>query len=36
MFDSTGLAEPATLTLQRAEERVAVNFGADGTIRVTA
>jgi general secretion pathway protein H len=36
LFDSTGLAEPATLTLQRAEERVAVNFGADGTIRVTA
>ena len=36
LFDSTGLTEPATLTLQRAEERVAVIFKPDGSIRVRA
>jgi general secretion pathway protein H len=36
IFDSTGLSEPAALTLQRREERVTVEFGHDGAIRVRA
>ncbi|HEX8443849.1 MAG TPA: GspH/FimT family pseudopilin [Allosphingosinicella sp.] len=36
VFDSTGLAEPAALTLQREQERVTVDFGHDGSIRVRA
>jgi general secretion pathway protein H len=36
LFDSTGLAEPAAVELQRGDERVTINFGHDGTIRVRA
>ncbi|MDQ4088650.1 MAG: GspH/FimT family pseudopilin [Pseudomonadota bacterium] len=33
-FDSTGLAEPLYLTLRRQDRRVAVEIGADGSVRV--
>ena len=36
IFDSTGLAEPATLTLRRGPEQVSVDFTYDGVIRVRA
>jgi general secretion pathway protein H len=36
VFDSTGLSEPASLTLQRGTEQVSVDFGYDGAIRVRA
>jgi general secretion pathway protein H len=36
LFDSTGLAEPTSVALQRGEERVTVEFAHDGTIRVRA
>ena len=36
IFDSTGLAEPASLTLRRGPEQVTVDFGYDGAIRVRA
>jgi general secretion pathway protein H len=36
LFDATGLAEPAALTLQRGDDQVVVEFAYDGTIRVRA
>ena len=33
-FDSTGLAEPLTLTLRRGERSVAVDIGPDGNVHV--
>jgi general secretion pathway protein H len=33
-FDSTGLAEPLTLTLRRGDREAAVRIGADGNVRV--
>jgi general secretion pathway protein H len=36
IFDSTGLAEPASLTLRRGPEQVTVDFTYDGSIRVRA
>ena len=33
-FDSTGLAEPLSLTLRRGERAVAVDVGADGSVHV--
>ena len=33
-FDPTGLAEPLHLTLRRGEQRVAIEIGHDGTIRI--
>jgi general secretion pathway protein H len=36
LFDATGLAEPAALTLQRGGDQVVVEFAYDGTIRVRA
>jgi general secretion pathway protein H len=36
VFDSTGLSEPAALTLRRGREQVVVEFGYDGAIRVRA
>lgn len=34
LFDTTGLAEPAALTLQRDTERVVIEFALDGAIHV--
>lgn len=36
IFDSTGAAEPAQVVLQRGDDRVAVDIGYDGSIRVQA
>lgn len=33
-FDSTGYAEPARVTLRRGEERMAIDIGGDGGVRV--
>jgi general secretion pathway protein H len=33
-FDSTGLAEPAVVTLRRGERRVAIEIGTDGGVHV--
>jgi len=33
-FDSTGLAEPLSVTLRRGERRIAVDIGADGSVHV--
>jgi general secretion pathway protein H len=33
-FDSTGLAEPLSLTLRRGERRIAVEIGHDGNVHV--
>jgi general secretion pathway protein H len=33
-FDSTGLAEPARVTLARGERRIAIDIGADGNVRL--
>jgi general secretion pathway protein H len=33
-FDSTGLAEPAVVTLRRSERRAAIEIGADGGVHV--
>ncbi len=34
VFDSTGLAEPARVTLRRGAEQLAVAVGGDGSVRV--
>lgn len=33
-FDSTGYSEPARITLRRGEERMAIDIGGDGGVRV--
>lgn len=33
-FDSTGYAEPARITLRRGDERMAIDIGGDGGVRV--
>jgi general secretion pathway protein H len=35
-FDSTGMADPAQLSIQRGEERVVVSIGQGGDVRVGA